>query len=459
MIVCDDVLHWAETYDGLPFHALLCDPPYHLTEITSMQRHGSLRFGESRTDEEKAYRRQDARGFMGQRWDGVGADGQGIAFRPATWKALAAHLLPGAWGACFASARGWHRLACAIEDAGLIIQPSVFLWLYASGFPKATRIPDERFEGHRYGGQVLKPAAEPLIMWQKPFSGSPRACITQTGAGALWVDGTRVPAAGETPAGSGHRESWREMEGREDRQPWNGGNVTPAAGRWPPNFVMTHSHLPDAPCTPAQCPVAALDAQAGERASGGQVRHTGTAPKTTAIWGHYDHGSSVEYHDGGNASRFFPTFGWADDVAERLAAAVPVHYAAKASRRERDAGLEHYPSVYRDTAVSRATQVQGLEGTNGRGSHSGPGHNPHPTVKPLSLLTWLSQLLLPPAAYAPRRLLVPFAGSGSECISARLAGWEEVVGVEQDAAYVALAEARLAHWLGLCAGGTEGKRC
>lgn len=75
-----------------------------------------------------------------------------------------------------------------------------------------------------------------------------------------------------------------------------------------------------------------------------------------------------------------------------------------------------------------------------------PARNIHPTVKNIKLARWLATLLLPPDAYAPRRILIPFAGSGSECIGAMLAGWEDVVGVEREAEYVAIAEARLAWW-------------
>ena len=78
----NDVLEWAKTYDGPKFHALICDPPYEL-------------------------------GFMGRQWDK-----SGIAFNPETWAALTEHLHPGAFGMAFASTRGWHRMAVAIEDAG-----------------------------------------------------------------------------------------------------------------------------------------------------------------------------------------------------------------------------------------------------------------------------------------------------------------------------------------------------
>ncbi len=92
ILINDDVMKWAAGYTGPKFHALLCDPPYEL-------------------------------GFMGKDWDR-----SGIAFNPETWEALAEHLLPGAFGMAFASSRGWHRLAVAIEDAG-VDYPSVDLRL------------------------------------------------------------------------------------------------------------------------------------------------------------------------------------------------------------------------------------------------------------------------------------------------------------------------------------------
>ena len=69
------------------------------------------------------------------------------------------------------------------------------------------------------------------------------------------------------------------------------------------------------------------------------------------------------------------------------------------------------------------------------------------TVKPIALAKWLATLLLPPEEYAPRRLLIPFAGSGSEGIGAGLAGWDEMTLIEMDAETCEIAEARLAHWL------------
>jgi site-specific DNA-methyltransferase (adenine-specific) len=132
-IFCDDVLHWAETYEGPPAMALLADPPYELH-------------------------------FMNAKWDA-----SGIAFRPETWAALARHLLPGAFLMAFASSRGYHRLACAIEDAGLILHPSIFNyrtgetidvpsllgWSQGAGFPKATQISsqvDDAWVQQHYGG-------------------------------------------------------------------------------------------------------------------------------------------------------------------------------------------------------------------------------------------------------------------------------------------------------------------
>ena len=78
------------------------------------------------------------------------------------------------------------------------------------------------------------------------------------------------------------------------------------------------------------------------------------------------------------------------------------------------------------------------------------GRNIHPTVKPLDLCRYLATLILPPAdrPQGPRRLLVPFSGSGSEMVGAILAGWDDVTGIEREAEYVEIAKARLSHHSG-----------
>jgi site-specific DNA-methyltransferase (adenine-specific) len=81
------------------------------------------------------------------------------------------------------------------------------------------------------------------------------------------------------------------------------------------------------------------------------------------------------------------------------------------------------------------------------GSRAGdPVRNVHPTVKPIDLCRYLATLLLPPKRDTPRRLLVPFSGSGSEMIGALLAGWDEVVGIEREAEYAEIARGRLAEF-------------
>jgi hypothetical protein len=72
--------------------------------------------------------------------------------------------------------------------------------------------------------------------------------------------------------------------------------------------------------------------------------------------------------------------------------------------------------------------------------------NRHPCIKPIRLAEYLARLILPPAGDEPRRLLVPFAGSGSEMIGALLAGWDAVTGIEREAEYVDLARARVGWW-------------
>jgi site-specific DNA-methyltransferase (adenine-specific) len=141
--------------------------------------------------------------------------------------------------------------------------------------------------------------------------------------------------------------------------------------------------------------------------------------------------------DAGGASRFF------FNVSQQIDEADPVYYCAKASRRERDAGLEGMPLKLGREMMSSMGQGNTPQQTPHRNE---PQHNPHPTVKPLSLTKYLATLLLPPAEYATRRILIPFAGVASEMVGAHQAGWEIVTGIEREAEYVEIGRARLAYW-------------
>jgi len=449
-IVCADVLKWCADYDGPKFHALLCDPPY------------SLGNGKQ--------------GFMGKVWD------NNIAFHPETWAALAEHLLPGAFGTAFASARGYHRVMVAIEDAGLRLHPSIFGytllgWNYGSGFPKATRI-DTQIElrgktqrirvdgkpcghdggtlnggvdvsqvysepttdlakawaGHRYGLQALKPALEPIIVFQVPYKGKPVESIVETGAGALNIDGGRIA----------HDEECKVMAAQTDKDVMSGhGKVQQGgrhketlelkpSGRWPANFYLGDEEA-----------ARRLGEQSGESKSIGKREHKHSYPGVAE--GYQRKNSSMYTHkmdwngpsDTGTAARFFFNVNTALDEAD------PVLYCAKASRKERDAGLEGMPRTPTDWQRESANLS---DPRMDHRQHREAPRNHHPTIKPLDLTRWLATLLLPPEEYAPRRILVPFAGSGSEMIGAHLAGWEEIVGIEMEREYCGIAEARMKHW-------------
>jgi site-specific DNA-methyltransferase (adenine-specific) len=425
-VVQADILDWAANYTGPKFHALLCDPPYGLE-------------------------------FMGKEWDKLGAavvgdpasvggfqDGNGgnsysrsrVRFgknvKPMQeqfrfwFVALGQHLHPGAFGMAFGGSRTFHRLACAIEDAGFVIHPTIG-WAFGSGFPKASRVKDaSAFIGHRYGLQALKPALEFIVVFQKPYAGKPLDCITRTGAGALNIDGGRVDSGGTHACA---KRAGRGGGNPASRVPFVGGVISPphSSGRWPANFVLSEDAA------------ARLDEQSGESKSTGGQASLG-AFRNGDIYGKgRDEREKRDpgLGDFGGASRYFYR------VAEQLDAADPVRYCAKASRAERDAGLEGMPvkMVHRAGHGNNEPDPK----TQAFITHC---RNVHPTVKPLALTRYLATLLLPPVEYAPRRILVPFAGVASECIGAMQAGWESVVGVEREADYCEIGRKRLDYYAG-----------
>jgi site-specific DNA-methyltransferase (adenine-specific) len=119
-----------------------------------------------------------------------------------------------------------------------------------------------------------------------------------------------------------------------------------------------------------------------------------------------------------------------------------LYYCPKASKSERNAGLEGFEGKSGATAYTGEGGGVMLTGSGNERSTLRANH--HPTVKPLSLTKYLATLIKPPTG---GRLLVPFSGSGSEMIGALQAGWEYVEGVELTEEYIPIAEARIKYWL------------
>jgi site-specific DNA-methyltransferase (adenine-specific) len=389
------------------FDACFCDPPYGL-------------------------------GFMGKAWD------HGVP-SARVWKAMLRVLKPGAPILAFGGTRTYHRLVCAMEDAGCEIRDQID-WLFGSGFPKSLDVSkaidaangDERpvvrdspfasrrvnpnsgalgltvgapggkvtsaasaasaaFEGY---GTALKPSHEPICLARKALDGTVAQNALAHGVGGLNVDGCRIGYASESDKAAA------ALPGFYAKQD---------IGRWPTNVIIDDAAA------------AEIDAQSGNRPglSGGGVHR---ADYAGGMFGGIDSAATAR-GDSGGASRFF--------------------YIAKASRFERDFGCEHFRLKSAPETVEREEGTVGMESPRAGAGRTTGARNHHPTVKPIKLTQYLARLLLPPPRVdgEPRRLLVPFSGVGSEVIGALRAGWDEVHGIELDPEYVAIAEARIARWM------------
>lgn len=254
--------------------AIVTDPPYHLTSI--VKRFGSANSAPAKTKQTGAFARA-SRGFMGQTWDGGD-----VAFRPETWAEAYRLLKPGGYLAAFSGTRTYHRMACAIEDAGFEIRDQL-AWTYGSGFPKSHDVskgidkaagadrevvgfdarkaaqqtpkiatgtfgdyagrPGEitapateaarRWQGW---GTALKPAWEPICLARKPLVGTVAENVLQFGTGALNIDGCRVEGVKDVPA-SPRRAAQKATFGDLSKDPGTGSGWDPNVGRWPANIL------------------------------------------------------------------------------------------------------------------------------------------------------------------------------------------------------------------------------
>jgi DNA modification methylase len=122
---CRDVLAQLEENS---LDACVTDPPYSLISIN--KRFGKPGSAPAKSDGPTGVYARASRGFMSVQWD----TGK-VAFDPECWAQVLRGLKPGAFIAAFGGDRTYHRLVCAIEDAGAEIRHTIG-WVFGSGFPK-----------------------------------------------------------------------------------------------------------------------------------------------------------------------------------------------------------------------------------------------------------------------------------------------------------------------------------
>lgn len=389
--------------------------------------------------------------FMSKRWD---YDVPSVEL----WHEVLRVLKPGGHLLSFGGTRTYHRMVVAIEDAGFEIRDQL-QWIYGSGFPKSHNIskaidkaagaereivgenPNSRPNSHlgadstagsigykvaAYNpvtapstpeakqwdgwGSALKPSNEPVCLARKPLEKGLTLAenVLKWGTGGLNIDGCRIEGevglpGNKCPTNASGANGIYGKDNRLDRQM----NWKPnTQGRWPANVLFDEEAAK------------ALDEQSGISKS--QVRKI-SATEDIAIKNQvYGKGYIRQeggVNDSGGASRFF--------------------YVAKASKRERNAGLEGMPKVSKSHIASKDGGGGGWSKDADKNPNL-PRENFHPTVKPIKLMQYLCKLITPPQGI----VLDPFMGSGSTGIAALKEGFG-FYGIELDPEYFEIAKARL----------------
>ncbi len=370
--------------------AIVTDPPY---ELTSARPRGRS----------EATRGAVMGGFMGMQWDGTG-----VAFDVRTWTEALRVLKPGGYLLAFSGTRTYHRMVCAIEDAGFEVRDQIG-WAFGSGFPKSHNGP--------WGGTALKPAWEPICVARKPLVGTVEANWREHGTGALNIDACRV-AGEEMPPNTGRGAMMRRTpdEVREPCPPAQPHEL----GRWPANLIHDGSDevLAAFPDAPGQLAPVKFDAEERKTGAVYGAMKRGHEPSADS-----DNQGAVGFKmkpgarrlDSGSAARFF--------------------YCAKADRADRNAGLDGMPLK----PSGMVSNTSGQHMTRRDGKAPPPAANNHPTVKPTDLMRYLCRLVTPAGGV----VLDPFMGSGSTLKAAELEGFS-AIGIELSPDYIEIARRRIA---------------
>lgn len=349
------------------------------------------------------------RRILGAAWDGTG-----VAFDKAVWSECLRVLKPGGYLAAFGSWT-YHRLACAIEDAGFVLRDEL-VWLKGgANMPK----------GGRLGPAIDKRlGAKRPVVGSRTLSGTAAlSCTERGGTHSVGVDSRgRKKSVAITAPGSPEAERWenygynlkrvQELICLAQKPPegsaaanllkWGVGALNvdmagaPGNGRsvqqWPANVIVTHH--PD--CTPLlgchqNCPSHIIGEQSGPCRSAGNKRPTTGAGAIHGSTGRRDWSvEEVSKGDNGTAARYYPTW----------------YYSVKTAKRHKTM----------DGAVDCPVQ----------------------SVKPAPVIRWLAQLIGPPGETG----LDMFGGSGTFGVVCTALGYPCVV-IEAKEEHYECAEKRI----------------
>lgn len=320
-------------------------------------------------------------------------------------------LKPGAHGLVWALPRTSHWTAFACEKAGFEVRDCI-THIQGQGFPKSLNVSkaidkmagaerevggaslEQKESVYNFTtpatpeakqwdgwGTALKPASEHWWLVRKPLSEKTIAKnVLKHGTGGLNIDASRIDGLPRSTHADGNFRTKSENV-------FHGANPLPlgqypvASGRFPSNTLFSHHPECEVGCHP-DCAVAELDRQSGHLHGAGNKRDK-SKPSAGGYNGNITGEKNPNYYkDAGGASRFF--------------------YCAKASKYDKGAD------------------------------------NTHPTVKNTKIMEYLITMITPPGGI----VLDPFMGSGSTGVAAKRRGFS-FVGIEMEAEYFAIAEARI----------------
>ena len=418
-IINGDSLVVLDTLEENSIDAIITDPPYEL-------------------------------GFMGKKWDATG-----IAYNVDLWKKAFRVMKCGGYLLAFGGSRTYHRIACAIEDAGFEIRDTI-MWLYGSGFPKSMNIglmldkkngievksnyiPNDKNNvyGNKFGGgktdytlkatnkwsgwgTALKPAFEPIIVARKPIEKSVLENVEKYGVGGINIDECRVGDEIIT-------NNINDFSNQHGNQWGNGKPIaklgeTQVVGRFPANVILTYDETDYDEVCGGMPDTTTGDIKPHINNANAIVNEMSSKNITASFDG-----------DSGNACRYF--------------------YCAKASKKDRDNGLLQFET--KSTGELQGGRKEGSAGSvlrnpdgttrlNAFAGAGAPKKNVHPCVKPVDLMQYLVRLVCPKGA----TILDIFNGSGSTGKAVAFENRErdadyKYIGIELDAEYCEISKGRI----------------